>query len=289
MGHERRRIAADVYGLSQMTVCDNDLCGVYQILNVKNGKSYVGKSVQIKGRWAIHKWTLSAGTHHSKYLQNSWKKYGSEAFEFRVIQCGRPEDLAKMEAYWGYYLREDGRNKPAYNGTDFDPEAMLCRRTDETKKKVSDWLVKNHPNRTPVIGTDLLNGAQKVYDAACDAKVDGFRPSLITACCIGYRDTHAGFSWRYATLDETRSAELCGQKIRAKKFRHRRKILAKSMESEDVQVFESVAEAVRSGFDKRCIYDCLRNEAAHHRGLIWSYVQVPQWIEPLQGWYDEGF
>ena len=58
--------------------------GIYQIVCKTTGKIYVGRSVNIHLRWKQHKEKLDSGTHHNKYLQSSWAKYGSENFEFCI-------------------------------------------------------------------------------------------------------------------------------------------------------------------------------------------------------------
>ena len=66
------------------------VCGVYSITNTKNGKKYIGSSVNILRRWKLHRWRLDRGEHHSAHLQNSWKKNGPEAFRFDVLlECDK--------------------------------------------------------------------------------------------------------------------------------------------------------------------------------------------------------
>lgn len=64
--------------------------GVYEILNTRNGKRYVGSTVDIRRRWNKHRRDLEAGAHYNLRLQRSWCKYGSSSFEFRVLLfCAR--------------------------------------------------------------------------------------------------------------------------------------------------------------------------------------------------------
>jgi group I intron endonuclease len=57
--------------------------GIYQIVNVENGKRYIGSAVDFKKRWSAHMGELRRGTHHSVSLQRAYKKHGEGA-----IQCG---------------------------------------------------------------------------------------------------------------------------------------------------------------------------------------------------------
>lgn len=60
--------------------------GIYAILNVANGKAYVGSAVRFEKRWREHRATLKRGAHHSAKLQNAWNKYGAESFRFDVLE-----------------------------------------------------------------------------------------------------------------------------------------------------------------------------------------------------------
>jgi group I intron endonuclease len=57
--------------------------GIYQILNVENGKRYIGSAVDFEKRWRAHMGELRRGSHHSIGLQRAYNKYGE-----RAIQCG---------------------------------------------------------------------------------------------------------------------------------------------------------------------------------------------------------
>jgi len=64
--------------------------GVYQIINLVNGKCYIGSSVNIKKRWAEHIANLQRGTHHCQHLQRAWNKYGESNFDFEMIELLPP-------------------------------------------------------------------------------------------------------------------------------------------------------------------------------------------------------
>jgi len=74
--------------------------GVYIIRNLWNGKIYVGGSHDIEERWKQHVSKLNRGTHPSNKLLNAWKKYGSNGFEFRIIEFCNETILIEREQYW---------------------------------------------------------------------------------------------------------------------------------------------------------------------------------------------
>lgn len=83
-----------------MTVAYKKISGVYKILCSGNGKVYIGSAVSIKQRWACHKGMLKNGKHGNKHLQNSFAKYGSESFEFSIVEECSNETLILREQYW---------------------------------------------------------------------------------------------------------------------------------------------------------------------------------------------
>jgi group I intron endonuclease len=75
--------------------------GIYKIYCTANGKSYIGSSVDIKKRWICHKSELENKKHRNRHLQNAWLKYGSEAFEWSVLELVLLADnLISREQHW---------------------------------------------------------------------------------------------------------------------------------------------------------------------------------------------
>lgn len=62
------------------------ISGIYMIINLKNGKCYIGSSKDIKGRWKYHKKALNNRDHFNPYLQNSWNKYREDNFKFVILE-----------------------------------------------------------------------------------------------------------------------------------------------------------------------------------------------------------
>jgi group I intron endonuclease len=71
--------------------------GIYEIVNLVNGKKYIGSAKSLHSRFGNHRVRLVSGKHHNRYLQKSWIKYGAEAFAFRVLLICRPTDLICFE------------------------------------------------------------------------------------------------------------------------------------------------------------------------------------------------
>lgn len=115
---------------------------IYEIVNVVNGKRYVGSSTSTRVRWNIHKSRLRKNNHHSYLLQRAWNKYGEIGFVFNVLEVFEDEvDLIKKEQYYLDILKpEYNVNKCAAPGHD--------KRTEETKRKISENNCKYWKNKT---------------------------------------------------------------------------------------------------------------------------------------------
>lgn len=128
--------------------------GVYIIKNIKNGKVYVGSTNNLDRRLREHKKYLDNNKHHSYKLQKSYNKYGSDSFEFTIIQYCLNETLIENEQYWinKFNSYKDGYNCTKLAGstlgmtgkklTDEHKEALRRanigkKMSDETKEKVS--------------------------------------------------------------------------------------------------------------------------------------------------------
>lgn len=70
--------------------------GIYQILNIKNNKRYIGYSKNIQWRWSTHKEALKKQKHINIYLQSAWNKYGKDCFVFSILEK-LPRDYSQKE------------------------------------------------------------------------------------------------------------------------------------------------------------------------------------------------
>lgn len=78
--------------------------GIYEIVNIRNSKRYIGKSNAIRDRWASHRTMLNTGKHHCKALQDDFNRYGKDAFKYNVVETVKDKDLLHFkERYWWEY------------------------------------------------------------------------------------------------------------------------------------------------------------------------------------------
>lgn len=112
------------------------IIGIYKIINLITGDTYIGSSKDVYNRWKRHRYDLNHNKHHSKYLQNAWNKYGAENFKFDVIeQCSlEKEILLEIEQKYLDLL------KPNYNTCHIAGSPFTIAVSEETKRKKSEAL-----------------------------------------------------------------------------------------------------------------------------------------------------
>lgn len=72
--------------------------GIYQIRNIRNGKIYVGGTLDLLGRWRSHKTTLRYGRNPARRLQSDFWRYGFDGFVFEVLEeVSDPLDIVDAE------------------------------------------------------------------------------------------------------------------------------------------------------------------------------------------------
>lgn len=116
-------------------------CGIYGIHNLANGKWYVGKAVDIEKRWASHRWSLSAGKGESDHFLSAWRKYGTDAFEWVILELCAPCDLNQRETFW---IAEKDSFRNGYNRTLGGDGGTGRIQSEEEKRKRSESLSVIH-------------------------------------------------------------------------------------------------------------------------------------------------
>lgn len=118
------------------------ISGVYQILNLVNGKRYIGSSKDILKRKGEHYNLLRRGKHENNHLQNACNKFGIENLSFCILEeCeGSKEILLIREQHYLDVF------KPEYNLNPLAHSCLGVKHTEETRRNVS----RAAQNRPPV-------------------------------------------------------------------------------------------------------------------------------------------
>ena len=109
---------------------------IYMIVNLVNGKVYIGSTDDINYRFYIHKYQLNNCIHHNQHLQRAWNKYGSESFEFKILMvCPEKERNHCEQMLMDLYNSQN--HDFGYNIKDADGHSVA----EETKLKISEALI----------------------------------------------------------------------------------------------------------------------------------------------------
>lgn len=113
---------------------ENYNTGIYQIVNLINGKRYIGSAVNFEQREISHFNTLIMQIHKNKYLQRAYNKYGKENFKFELILYCDKENLIFYEqrAIDAYDF------KKLYNISKTAGSNLGMKFTEEHKRKIGN-------------------------------------------------------------------------------------------------------------------------------------------------------
>lgn len=118
--------------------------GIYQIVNIVNGKFYIGSSKNIEYRWKIeHTKQLEKGTHANIILQRAWVKYGANSFILEIIELIDESRLLEREQHYLDVLHPDyniGRNASGGDNLTDHPnrQDIIDRIRTSTNKRIKD-------------------------------------------------------------------------------------------------------------------------------------------------------
>ena len=66
--------------------------GIYQIVNLVNGKIFIGKSTDLNGKINSEKFQLKNNLHMNRELQNDFNILGEGEFTFEVLDRLQPKE-----------------------------------------------------------------------------------------------------------------------------------------------------------------------------------------------------
>lgn len=135
--------------------------GIYALLNIINGKYYIGSAVDFKDRWRLHLLALNKGNHHNRHLQKAWNRYTADSFMFVVLQYS-DSWLEQLEQHWidkldatninlGYNICKAGRNRFGVKASEETRVKLSLahkgnKHSEETKAKMSKGRLGNTYN-----------------------------------------------------------------------------------------------------------------------------------------------
>lgn len=114
--------------------------GIYKILNVINGKFYIGSAVYFAQRFGQHIYNLRNNKHPNKHLQASFNKYGEEAFRFEKVEF--IEDISKLVEREQYYINlyDVCNSDKGYNIAPKAGSQLGYHHTEKTREKLRNRI-----------------------------------------------------------------------------------------------------------------------------------------------------
>ncbi|MGF2618456.1 hypothetical protein FZC84_21355 [Rossellomorea vietnamensis] len=94
-----------------------DLVGIYSFRNIETNKIYVGSSHHIFGRMQSHASSMRLGKHSYEEINEDFKKYGKNSFEFSILTYCSVSQLHTFEKRWLMFYNESGE---LYNQAELD-------------------------------------------------------------------------------------------------------------------------------------------------------------------------
>lgn len=93
------------------------MIGIYRVVCLVNGLSYIGQSKDIEKRWRQHDIELYKRQHHSKKLQYDYDIYGSQLFVKFILKTFNTYDRNLLNAWEKFFIKEYNSFNIGYNGT----------------------------------------------------------------------------------------------------------------------------------------------------------------------------
>lgn len=207
--------------------------GIYYIRNIITGQLYIGQTSRLDERESEHFSKLRRNCHFNNHLQNSYNKYGEDAFEFKIIERCSPECLGKYEkAYVDMY------NLKRYGFNICDGGINVC--PDNSNEKHGMWR-KDIPNdniKEMYLGEYSVAQIAEYYDCSRRTIERRLKKIFTNEELIALKKEKqltgkCNFKLEFLPHDEVKQLYLAGYSIKelSEKYHCRDSIISKSLKS----------------------------------------------------------
>jgi group I intron endonuclease len=152
--------------------------GIYKITNIINGKFYIGSSVNLNHRKWRHFNLLDNNKHVNKKLQNSYNKYGQNAFIFEILAKCPKEYLIKLEQWF-----LDKQN-PSFNICKFAGntlgQKMKTHVKEALKKSKENYIISEETRKKMSERLKNRKRNKETYEKAKNTKIERYGKKMIS-------------------------------------------------------------------------------------------------------------
>lgn len=240
---------------------------IYAIVNLKNGKKYIGSATNFSSRKSRHLSMLNKGIHHSRSLQHSWNKNSPENYKFIILEKLTAEDdkIIREQYYMDYY--KSYNKKFGYNMSNTARGASGIQDKKVYQFNLDGSFVKSFDNCV-IAGSEF----------GCDG-------SSISECARGgYRFSH-GYIWSYEdniSEDRIKKANSPFKFSNESKLKmsasaiartdQRKPIEKYSLDGVFLEEFDSAMSAVKKyGYSSGSLSDALHGKNRQAYGFLWKF------------------
>lgn len=262
-----------LFNIRRGYILKNNTSGVYKIINKKNGKVYIGSSIDLPRRERDHFRTLKGGYHGNIYLQNSFDKNGEDSFEFKIIETIRVSldkekmiaRLLEIEQHWIDYYKSY-KNKNGYNIQSTAGRSNLgVKFSVEQRQRMRE----SQKSSRPIYQIDFEGNIVRKweYGASEASKRLGIGQANIFKCLHKKRKTYKNYIWIFVEEHSDFNLKNHLQK-------NKRPVIQTDLFDNFIRRWESISEIEREmGIAVSMISRVCRKERAHTHNFKWIYEE----------------
>ena len=249
--------------------------GIYKITNKINNKFYVGSTNYFYGRWKSHINDLNGNRHTNRYLQNSFNKYGKDNFEFSILEIIDDENnLIIREQYWMDLLNSNN-SKIGYNILPFAGRTSGVKRTEETKRKLSEAKIGN---KNPMFNKEVSEETRKRLSEALINMPEDKKKEMLKKRGKKISEIQKGRKFNDKTKQKMRERKLGGKltdehKKNIKESSNSIRIVQIDLKGNLTSEWNSMIDAQRElNYDCGAISKCCNKINKTYKGYLWFFA-----------------
>lgn len=252
--------------------------GVYKLVNLTNGKIYVGSTKNFKRRFQEYK----SKRKPKQSIHHAILKYGFEQFTFQVLEIvDNIDKLSRQEQYWMDLLNPF--NERGYN---VHPQAWARGAlSKDGKNKVGKAARHYHSRSIYQIDIDSLQIIEQFPSAIEAGKRLGKTSETIGQCANHKEQTAYGFYWRWKKEYDQHGFVVRQRRneLPASFYLHIKPVRQIDVQGNVIKTWGSLTDVVEAfGWDRKSMTECCNKSNRYRKtayGYKWEWVTDSNEIE----------